>query len=75
MWFCVVPKTALQVHSIPKLCFNLSSSQDTGPLLVLVTSGIYTSVPSDDSFCLRMLCGTLAGGGKRLFTSELNVDR
>lgn len=24
---------------------------------------------------LRMLCGNLAGGGKRLFRSELNVDR
>lgn len=49
-------------------------------MLVLVIHGIYAT---QCAFLgrqlfgqfLRMMCGTLAGSGKRLFVSELNVDR
>lgn len=49
-------------------------------MLVLVIPGIYATqyaFPGRQLFgqFLRMMCGTLAGSGKRLFVSELNVER
>lgn len=49
-------------------------------MLVLVIPGIYASpyaFPGRQLFgqFLRMMCGALAGNGKRLFVSELNVER
>lgn len=49
-------------------------------MLVLVIPGIYATqyaFPGRQLFgqFLRMMCGALAGSGKRLFVSELNVER
>lgn len=60
--------------------FNHWRTQTPGHKHVLVSPGIYAtqySFPSRQLFrqFLRMMCGTLAAGGKRLFVSQLKVER
>jgi len=60
--------------------FHHWKTQTQGHECVLVIPGIYATqyaFPSRQPFgqFLRMMCGTLAGSGKRLFVSQLNVER
>lgn len=60
--------------------FHHRSTQTHGHMLVLVIPGIYATqyaFPGTQLFgpFLRMMCGALAASGKRLFVSELNVER
>lgn len=60
--------------------FHHQSTQTHGHMLVLVIPGIYATqyaFPGRQLFgqFLRMMCGALAGSGKRLFVSQLNVER
>lgn len=75
-------RSGLRAPIEPK-CLNIfhhQSTQTQGHMLVLVIPGIYATqyaFPGRQLFgrFLRMMCGALAGSGKRLFASELNVER